>query len=221
MYSDLLQLQRFEWPEGQVELFVPDIAKLREAYYRQRQLMPGTPFPYWAQLWPAALAMTGFLQQHPYFILGKKVLELAAGLGLPSMVAAHYAHTVCCSDHQPEAVAVMQQSAGHNRLSNISCRVLDWNNLPAGLVADVLLLSDINYEPETFEQLYSVLQRFIMQGTMVLLSTPQRLMAKPFIERLLPWCKQQEEMVVNHALQPVAISLLVLSKFETANIHPL
>lgn len=205
-----LQLQQVEWEKGSMELWLPDAAWVQQHYYRQKQAQQDTAFPYWSQVWPAALAMAAFLQQHVSLIRGKCLLELAAGLGLPSLVAARYAQRVCCSDYLPEAVKIIQQSAIHNGLHNVECRVLDWNHLPPGLSAEVLLLSDINYDPAAFEQLYRVLLHFIHQGTLVLISTPQRLMAKPFIQRLQPWCLGQEEMQVLQANQAVSVSLLVL-----------
>src|SRR5581483_10349727 len=118
---------------------------------------------------------------------------------LPSFVAVRYAHTVCCSDYLEEAVATMTASVQHLQLVNATCRVLDWHQLPHDLKTDILLLSDINYDPDQFDQLYQVLQRFLVQGTLILLATPQRLMAKPFIEKLLPFCQQQYETDIHYS----------------------
>ncbi|HUP13820.1 MAG TPA: methyltransferase domain-containing protein, partial [Niastella sp.] len=172
------------------------------------QVQTQVPFPHWTKLWPAALAMSDFIYEHRQFVTDKNVLELAAGLGLPSFVAAQYANTVCCSDYLEEAVAAISKTVEHLQLNNVSCQLLNWNKLPEDVTTDVLLLSDINYDPEQFDHLLLVLQRFLQQGTLILLTTPQRLMAKPFIEKLLPFCKQQYEMAVDHT----SISLLVLQK---------
>jgi predicted nicotinamide N-methyase len=144
----------------------------------------------------------------------QNVLELAAGLGLPTFVAARYAQSVCCSDYLEEAVATMARTAQHLQLSNVTSQVLDWNHLPDDLTADVLLLCDVNYDPDQFARLYHVLQRFLRQGTLILLSTPQRLMAKPFIEKLLPFCRQQYEMSIYHLQEHTPISLLLLKEQE-------
>jgi predicted nicotinamide N-methyase len=208
--SASLQLQHIERPGYSIDLFVPNAQEVQNNYFQQKQVLAEVPFPHWTKLWPAALAMADFIQQHPGLVSGKNVLELAAGLGLPSLVAAPYAKKVCCSDYLPEAVAAMTNSAGHLQLSNVTCQLLDWNHLPEDLTADVLLLSDINYDPEQFTQLYQVLQRFLQQGALILLTTPQRLMAKPFIEQLLPLCTERYEMSIHHLQQQTAVSLLVL-----------
>ncbi len=84
----------------------------------------------------------------------------------------------------------MIRSARHLQLANVTGKVLNWNQLPHDITADVLILSDINYGPNQFDRLNKVLQWFLQKGTTILISTPQRLMAKPFIEKLLPWCSQ-------------------------------
>ena len=62
-------------------------------------------FPYWSKVWPSAEALALFILQHPEYIAGKMVVELGAGLGLPSLVAAQMAASVLCTDYEPEAVA--------------------------------------------------------------------------------------------------------------------
>jgi predicted nicotinamide N-methyase len=206
--SASLQLQHLQRPGYTIDLYVPNAQEVQNIYFQQKQLQAQVPFPHWTKLWPAALAMGDFIYQHPEWVKDKKVLELAAGLGLPSFIAARYATAVCCSDYLDEAVDTMSKTVQHLQLTNVTCELLDWNHLPEDLTVDVLLLSDINYDPEQFEQLYQVLQRFIQQGTIIILTTPQRLMAKPFIEKLLPLCKQQYEMAVDDT----SISLLLLQK---------
>ncbi|MDF2192128.1 methyltransferase [Paraflavitalea sp. CAU 1676] len=209
-----LELQRLERPGYTIDLYVPNAQEVQNDYLRQTQLQAGVPFPHWTKLWPAALALADFIHQHPEWVAEKQVLELAAGLGLPSFVAARRAKAVCCSDYLEETVVAMERSAQHLQLSNVTARLLDWNHLPDDLHPDVLLLSDINYDPDQFDRLFLVLQRFLGQGTTILLTTPQRLMAKPFIEKLLPWCRRQEEMVVDYLQQRTAVSLLVLREGE-------
>lgn len=206
-----LTLQTIQRSNYQATLFVPDAQQVQQAYYQQKQTQPDTPFPHWTKLWHSALALTDFLQQHTALIQGKTVLELAAGLGLPSLLAARYAAQVCCSDYLPEAVNTIARSAAYNQLSDMEARLLDWNHLPDNLHADVVLLSDINYNPAAFAQLYQVLTRFIQAGSTIILSTPQRLMAKPFIEKLLPWSQQHVTMEISAADQTETISVFVFS----------
>jgi len=204
-----LEVQVRSFNNTSLELLIPEPAALKANYERLLQQGYAVPFPYWAQIWPAAIALSIFLDNHTDYIIDKQVLELAAGLGLPSLVAAASgAKKVCVSDHSEEAVQVLQQAIIHNRFNNLESRQLNWHQLPNDLQPEVLLLSDINYDPAEFETLFQVLTHFLQKGALIILSTPQRLMAKPFINRLMPWCIQQENLQVDET----GVSVFVLKQ---------
>lgn len=205
-------LQTFQFDEYHVQAYVPDALLLQQWFTAKQKTNPFFPSPYWAQVWPAARALCQFLAEQPHWIQHKKVLELAAGLGLPSLLAAQFADEVISSDYIDEAVESIQQSIEQNGFQNMQSRVLDWNALPPNLTADVILVSDINYEPAVFEIIYKVIENFLTAGTIILLSTPQRLMAKPFIERLVPFCILQKEITVNETLPETICTVMVLKK---------
>ena len=140
------------------------------------------------------------------------MLELAAGLGLPSLVAASWAKQVIVSDYLPEPLALVNISAVENSISNIETRIINWHHLPNNLYSDVVLLSDVNYDPASFEALDQLISFFLEQGSLIILSTPQRIMAKPFIEKWMPFVMMQEEMLVD---DEVWVSVLGLEKRET------
>lgn len=160
-------------------------------------------FPYWAKIWPAAKALTQFLANHPLLLKNKQVLELAAGIGLPSLLAAQIAQQVTCTDYVPEPLAYITEAAKHH--TNFTTAVLNWNNLPKDLSTDVLLLSDVNYEPAAFEQLLQVIHNFLQQGTTIIISTPQRLMAKPFIDALQQFCILRQEIKADEVFCTVLV----------------
>lgn len=202
-----LLLQKIVLEGSETELFVPDENAVRGAYEKGE-----IHFPYWSQVWPAAKALAQFLVHHPEYTAGKRVLEIGAGLGLPSIVAARNASFVLCTDYASDAVAIAGQSAQHHSLQNFQAAVLDWNHLPGDLEAGVLLLSDINYEPGALASVKTLIHQFTGSSATVILSTPQRLMAKEFISSLFELCVSQEEMTVVHAGQHVSVSVLVMQK---------
>ncbi len=195
-----------------IELLLPNQEEVKRVYKTLSEQNSNTPFPYWTQVWPSAIAMAQFIVQNPHYFLGKHVVELAAGLGLPSFVVAQFAKNVYCTDYLQEAVEVMKQSATLNRIKNISCGLVDWNNITEDFPkTDVVLLSDINYNPDDFELLFRVLTTFLQQHCLIVLTTPQRLLAKPFIEKLMPFCSLSQEIEIIHLGKEVPISVLVLS----------
>jgi len=196
-----------------IELLLPNQDEVKRVYKRLVKQNPKTPFPYWTQVWPSAIAISQFIVQNPHYFLGKHVTELAAGLGLPSFVVSEFASQVYCTDYLQEAVDVMKQSVFHLGIKNISCGLIDWNNIPADFPkTDVILMSDINYNPDDFEILFKVLTGFMSKKCQIIIATPQRLLAKPFIEKLIPYCSHTQEIVVVHLGKEVPISVLVLGK---------
>ncbi len=170
------------------------------------------PSPYWARLWPSAIALATFIQQNTGYVTGRLVAELAAGIGLPSLVAAPFAQKVWCSDLVAEAMEVAAKSAEYHGFQNITFTACNWNQWQEELIPDVLLLSDVNYAPEVFVSLQAVIYGFLEKGTTILLATPQRLMAKPFIEKLLPYVVEQTVIEVLLTDQPAMISIFVMGK---------
>ncbi|MCU0321991.1 MAG: methyltransferase [Chitinophagaceae bacterium] len=199
-------VQQFSFNHSSVSLVIPNTNSIQQWYSTQQQTNKDFPFPYWAKVWPSAIALADFLQSNKQLIDQKKVLELAAGLGLPSLMAAKFATTIVCSDYIQEPLSLVEQSIVLNKLNNVECRILDWNDLPEGLSADVLLLSDINYEPSAFNQLLKVIEFFLQNNSTIILATPQRIMAKPFIEAVLPFCIEHTERVIEETI----VSILVL-----------
>jgi len=88
--------------------------------------------------------------------------------------------------------------------------MLNWNNLSTDLQTEVLILSDINYNPEDFNQLQKVIHRFLEKGTTIMLSTPQRISGKTFITSLLPFCKESVTISVSDNQSQTAVSVYVL-----------
>lgn len=166
--------------------------------------------PYWSRLWPSALGLCTYLAANPAVVAGKQVVELAAGLGLPSLLAAQWANSVLSTDCEGEAIQFIAASASANQLTNLDTGILDWAQLDTIHNPDVILLSDINYDPAAFHILQQQLQQALAKGATLLLSTPQRLMAKPFIESLLPWCTRQETVEVVYEGKETAICIYVL-----------
>jgi predicted nicotinamide N-methyase len=193
------QQQTYRFGEIAIKLLLPKQQELRKEWQEQKL----SHFPFWGKCWPSAQALADFLASNPHYVKDKKVLELAGGLGLPSLVASKFAKEVCCSDFLSEPLNYVRASAELNQITNISTKIINWQQLPKDLSVDVLLLSDINYNPSDFDALNTMLQYFLDKNTLILLSTPQRIMGKSFIEKWIAY-QQHHEVFGND------ISLFVL-----------
>jgi predicted nicotinamide N-methyase len=145
-------------------------------------------------------------------IQNKHVLEIGAGIGLPSLMMAGFTKSIQISDYDKEAVALLQKNIAHLQLQNAKALQLDWNALPENLQPDVLILSDVNYDPTQFDVLISLIDKFIHQGSTIILSTPQRIMASPFVQKLESFIIERHEALADENGIPKEISILVLSK---------
>jgi hypothetical protein len=61
-----------------------------------------------------------------------------------------------------------------------------------------------------------MVQNFLEKGTTVLLSTPQRLIAKQFVSPFLSQSRQQEEIIVDHLGKKTEVAVLVLKHIATS-----
>ena len=193
-------------------IYIPDYEQVKEVYASLLKLDPTTPFPFWAKLWPSSIALHNVLKAHPHLIQNKHVLEIGAGIGLPSLMMAPITKSIRISDHDLEAVALLHKNIEHLQLQNTEALQLDWNNVPKNMNSDVVLLSDVNYDPTQFDPLVTLIDTFIQQGCTIILSTPQRIMASPFVQRLEASIIERYEAMVDENGIPKEISILVLSK---------
>jgi predicted nicotinamide N-methyase len=145
-------------------------------------------------------------------IKDKTVLELGAGVGLPALMIADITNSIQISDYNLDAVELLRKNIEHLELENAEALKLDWNALPETIHPEVIILSDVNYDPTQFKTLTKLIEKFIHQGSTVILSTPQRIMASPFVQKLEGYIIERHEALVDENGIPKEISILVLSK---------
>ena len=96
--------------------------------------------PYWAELWPAAIALAEALPD----VAGLRVVELGCGLGVPALVAAARGAQVTATDWSTEAIELLRVNAEQNGL-RLSAEVRDWRD-PWSERFDLALAADVLYE---------------------------------------------------------------------------
>jgi predicted nicotinamide N-methyase len=134
--------------------------------------------PYWAELWPSALALARAIAGRS--LRGARTLELGCGLGLPSIAAALAGGRVLATDWSQEAVAMTATNADRNGVA-LDTLVCSWTE-PEPLVErapwDLILASDVLYEARNADALLELLPRL---GTDVWLADPGRKPAERFL----------------------------------------
>lgn len=140
--------------------------------------------PFWAVLWPAAIGMARFLWQGPN-LSGSRVLELGAGLGLAGIVAAAKGGRVCQTDFIPEALEFCKFNAALNKMVIDDRPLADWRQFNLQGSFDLILGSDILYEPTLHPYLHKIFSNYLNPGGRIVLSDPGREDAKNFINQLV------------------------------------
>ena len=140
--------------------------------------------PYWAELWPSASALARAVGVRA--LRGARVLELGCGLGLPSLAAAAAGGRVLATDWAPDAMALLERNAARNGLT-IEVQTVSWT-APEEIVArapwDLVIASDVLYEPRNGEALLPLLPRLVDARGEIWLADPGRPAAAAFLEAI-------------------------------------
>jgi predicted nicotinamide N-methyase len=192
----------------EISLWIPDTESVKTQYENLKTQELHVDFPFWAKVWASSKAMVTFLQEEPNWIENKQVLEIGAGIGFPSFFIAQKASSVIISDYNSDAVSLAQKNINHLNINNATATVLDWNHIPSELFADTILLSDINYNPSDFDALVISISSFLNKGCFVILATPNRITANPFIEKLSAFVHKTKKHRIDSGETEIAIFIL-------------
>lgn len=140
--------------------------------------------PYWGELWPSAIGLSQFITENASLIADKNIIEIGCGLGLPGIVASLLGGNVILTDYLPAALNFAEYNWKLNFASTPDLRLLDWRNIENVSPSDVLLASDIAYESKSFVPIILALKSLVKKDGIILLSEPNRIFAKKFINEL-------------------------------------
>lgn len=186
----MLQTQTLQLPLEGLDLVLDVVANTDELY--EHLLAKPTDhidvqderIPYWADLWPSAIALSRFLITSGISWKDQKVTEIGCGLGLPGMVAAKLGAEVTMTDYLQEPLLLLDRNWRKNVAAPPQLRIMDWRTPDPGLAANVLLASDIAYEKRFFDWLPQTLRTLMAPGGIALVAEPGRPIAVPFFESL-------------------------------------
>lgn len=140
--------------------------------------------PFWSVLWPSAIVLARFLKGLD-LPAGCRVLELGAGVGLAGLVAAQQGGMVTQTDFVPGALALQQANAELNGVTGMRHELADWRNFDLSRKFDLIIGSDILYEPKLHGCLGEIFRGCLEEKGTVILADPSREGGKIFIRSLL------------------------------------
>ncbi|XP_048346245.1 histone-arginine methyltransferase METTL23 isoform X2 [Sphaerodactylus townsendi] len=122
-------------------------------------------------VWPCAVVLAQYVWFHRRLVRDKRILELGAGVSLPGILAAKCGAEVTLSDNAalPQCLANCRRSCEMNNLSGVFVTGITWGQISPALLAlppvDIILASDVFFEPEDFEDVISTVHYLMEKNT--------------------------------------------------------
>jgi predicted nicotinamide N-methyase len=140
--------------------------------------------PYWAELWPSALALARHLSKRD--LADTCAVELGCGVGLPAVVALARGATVLATDHYEAALDFTAYNARTNLNHEPDTALLDWRapDVWGTRKFDLVLAADVLYERKNAAALADLVPRLLAPGGEAVFADPRRDEAPVFLEAM-------------------------------------
>lgn len=172
--------------------------------------------PYWAEIWPASLALSEAILTGHLLQPAEEVIEIGCGLGLAGMAAKTAGARVLLTDYQPDALRMSELNWLLNFSEEPATALMDWRQPEIPGRFDTLLASDVAYEERFFQPLIEVFKKLLKPGGQVLLSEPNRSIATKFFDLLAAsgFFYERRTIKAPSAGKPVAVSVYQIRRNE-------
>lgn len=168
--------------------------------------------PYWAEIWPAAIMLSSFVAgKLP--LEGKRVIEIGAGVGMVSVVAAAHGADVLATDYSKEALRFVAYNAMKNGVG-LETAVLDWRMVQCEEQFDMLFAADVLYERVNLLPVVTAIDKLLKPDGSAWIADPRRRLAGQFLElagengfSITPFPTSYDG-----GIQPVAVNIYRLSR---------
>jgi predicted nicotinamide N-methyase len=141
--------------------------------------------PYWAELWPSALALARHLSEERDLV-GTRAIELGCGVGLATVLALARGARVLATDHYEAALDFTAHNARTNLDLEPEVGILDWRETDMGGIGtfDMVFAADVLYERKNAAALADLVPELLVQGGEAIIADPRRDEASIFLEAM-------------------------------------
>ena len=164
--------------------------------------------PYWAEVWPSAQALSGYILNNQIDFNNKKVLELGCGIGLVGIAATHANANVIFSDYEKEAVQFTKHNYFLNFQEQANTVILDWREPNLDKKFETIIAADILYENRFLKPVYNTIQKLLAENGKLYIAEPDRTIAKPFFDLMKDGFELVEKKTISN------IKSVTLYKFK-------
>ena len=140
-------------------------------------------FPLWAKIWQASWVLADYLAGMPV-AAEKQILEIGAGVGMVSIVAASFGHRITMSEHNNDALQFARANALINTCAQLPIIDLDWNRPQLPGRFDQIVASEVIYKEEDCEPLMRLLKACLKSDGEVILAGEMRKTSMDFYKIL-------------------------------------
>lgn len=130
-------------------------------------------FPLWAKIWKASWVLSGYLADMPV-APDKRFLEIGAGVGLVSIVAASFGHQITMTEYNPDALNFAHANAHLNNCPGLPIRKLDWHRPRLKGKFNTIVASEVTYKLEDFVPLIQLFRLYLQPGGEIILASEMR-----------------------------------------------
>jgi predicted nicotinamide N-methyase len=145
---------------------------------------PLLELPFWAKVWEASSLLAYFLGKQPV-VLGQRILEIGAGIGVVGIYASLCGHRVTVTDINEDALLFARANALLNGVTQIDIRKLDWNDQVLPEPYDLIVGSEVIYDRRCYALLVDFLHRALTPTGIVFLAKHVDLKAPTFFTELI------------------------------------
>ena len=169
-------------------------------------------FPLWAKIWPASWVLAGHLADMPV-ASSKKILEIGAGIGLVSIVAAAFGHSITMTDSNPDALQFARANAVINGCPHLPIQMLDWNNPLLKDTVDCIVASEVTYSRENIQPLLRLFKSCLQPKGEVILAGEIKRVSKDFYQQMESNFKiRAQKKILRSDGEEIAVFLLCLNR---------
>jgi len=140
-------------------------------------------FPLWAKIWQASWVLAGYLAEMPVDS-AKSFLEVGAGIGLVSIVAASCGHRITLTESNPDALQFARANAVLNGCQQLPISALDWHRPRLQDQFDYIVGSEVTYKQEDLRPLLNLFKAGLKPGGEIVLAGEMRKVSREFYQAL-------------------------------------
>jgi len=134
--------------------------------------------PYWADIWPSAVALSEYVFENQQLFKGKNILELGCGLGLVGITVTAIGGNVLFTDNDPHALTFTQVNFRRNFKRPASVQLLDWRDPGVPESYDYIIAADILYEKRWLKPVINILDKKLAPQGIAYIADPDRTVAR-------------------------------------------